>query len=286
MKKILMFAFVGFIVVACSNAENDEAIQRLQDENSALLNQLSSKDSTLSVFEESFTTIQRNLALISQREKNVTSNSGDVAAVGENRDEITKDIQAINSLLDENKQALSKLQKQLGKSGSANTGLKKLIDQLNSDIESKESEISYLKENLTAANFSVEILNEMLDSAEFRSEVQRSVIDMQNTALTTAYYAIGTFKELKDQGVVEKDGKVIGLGGSKQLKDDFNKDYFKQVDIVKVRSIALNAKKVKILTSHPSGSYSLDGGEAEKTLTISNPAQFWSASKYLVVEVQ
>lgn len=248
MKQLILILFLGSTLFACKNEETQKELENLRKENTELTNQVSAKDSTLKLFEESFTTIQQNLGMISDREKKITLHSGDVKESEESREAITKDIQAINGLLAENKSTIENLKTQVGKYGTQTSGFKKMIDQLSTDVQSKEEEISYLKENLTAANFTIDILNEMLDSSDFRNEVQAQMIQMQNSELNLAYYSIGTFKELKENGVLEKDGSFIGIGGSKQLKNDFNKDFFAQIDITKVTSIPLNAEKVKLIT--------------------------------------
>lgn len=280
--KYILFAMV--IAIGFTSCTSSSDFNKLKEENEALSNELSSKDSTLSVFEESFITISQNLSLISEREKEIEMNQGDLKEGVDTRDEITKDIQAINSLLAENKETIENLNNELSKYGQESARMSKLIDQLNSDIETKEQEISYLKENLTAANFTIEILNEMLDSAEFRNEIQADLIQLQANELNRGYFAIGTFKELKENGVVEKEGTVIGLGGSKQMKDDFNAEYFAQVDITRTRMIPLNSKKVTLLTTHPSDTFVIEG-EDQKVLKILKPIEFWSASKYLVVQI-
>lgn len=282
MKRLLILGFAALIAVSCQNEEQSAEVQRLADENEALMKQLNQKDSTLFLFEESFSAIQENLSMISEREKSIQLSSGDLKSGEDAREEITKDIQAINTLLADNKNTIARLNKSLAKYGQESAVFKKLIDQLNADIESKEEEVSYLKENLTAANFTIEILNEMLDSAEFRNEIQGDMIRMQSESMNTAYYAIGSFKDLQENEVLTKEGGVIGLGTTKNLKDNFNKDYFVQIDITKTLSIPLNAKKVEVASVHATDSYELQG-EDEKTLLIKNPTKFWEATKYLVV---
>jgi hypothetical protein len=53
---------------------------------------------------------------------------------------------------------------------------------------------------------------------------------------------------------------------------------------VKVNTIPIDSKDAKIITSHPSDSYTLNK-EKDKvvSLQITNAEKFWSASKYLVV---
>lgn len=285
-RKFLILFFMASTLLACKeNNEVDPEIQRLQDENKALNDEIATRDSTLKLFEESFTTIQRNLGLISEREREIAMRR-ELDEINLSRDEITKDIQAINNLLQENKNTIDNLRSQLKKSGADAAGFKRMIDQLSTDIQSKEEEIRYLKENLTAANFTIEILNEMLDSAEFRNEIQKGIIDMQYSELTTAYYAVGSFKDLRDNGVLTKDGTIIGLGGSKQLKDDFNQDYFAKININDFNDLSVTAKDIKIVTNHPIDSYTIENDGDKKRIKIDNPNNFWSISKYLVVETK
>jgi hypothetical protein len=48
--------------------------------------------------------------------------------------------------------------------------------------------------------------------------------------------------------------------------------------------IPLNANKVRLVTTHPTDSYVIEGDE-EKVLKILKPMEFWSANKYLVVMI-
>lgn len=280
--KSLLLVFTAVAFMACTNEEQEAEIQQLREENTELSTELSNRDSTLKIFEEGFTKIQRNLALISEREEAIELRAGDLRQGEDVREEITTDIQAINNLLNENQATIENLNAELAEYGREAQGFQRMISQLNEDVAGKEEEINYLKENLTAANFTIEILNEMLDSAEFRNEIQADMIQMQSNELNEAYYAIGTFKELEENNVVVKEGDIIGIAGTKQLKDDFNKDYFAEIDVTKVRSIPLNSTKVKIVTTHPPETYELVG-EEEKTLKILEPERFWSVSRYLVV---
>ncbi|MBR5193935.1 MAG: hypothetical protein IKW37_05990, partial [Bacteroidaceae bacterium] len=69
--------------------------------------------------------------------------------------------------------------------------------------------------------------------------------------------------------------------------DDFNKDYFTQVDIRTDKSIKLYSKSAELLTTHPDGTYELvKDNEGLLTLSILNPNKFWSVSRYLVILVK
>ena len=101
------------------------------------------------------------------------------------------------------------------------------------------------------------------------------------------FYCVGTQKELRDNNILTKEGGVIGIGTVNKLNTaDLNKDYFKEIDITKVTVIAVDAKKAKVITAHPAGSYELVGKDHVDNLTIKDTAAFWSLSKYLVVVVE
>ena len=72
------------------------------------------------------------------------------------------------------------------------------------------------------------------------------------------------------------------------MKADFDNSYFKKIDISQVKTLDLFVKKAKIITTHPSDSYQLITGQngAVEMIEITNPEKFWSASKYLVIEVE
>ena len=86
--------------------------------------------------------------------------------------------------------------------------------------------------------------------------------------------------------MLTKEGGVVGIGSVNKLNTQgLNLEYFKQVDITQVLEVPIGAKKAKLITSHPAGSYKMDvvEGKTEK-LTITDPNTFWSVSKYLVVQ--
>ena len=88
----------------------------------------------------------------------------------------------------------------------------------------------------------------------------------------------GTKKELKEQRIIE-DGEV--------LRSNFNQDYFTKIDIRVDKEIKLYSRYAKMLTDHPSSSYTLmQDANKQYVLRIENPSQFWATSKYLVILVK
>ena len=73
----------------------------------------------------------------------------------------------------------------------------------------------------------------------------------------------------------------------KVLQGNFNKNFFTKIDIRVDKEIKLYSKSAKILTMHPSSSYTLaTDAKDQYVLRITNPQLFWSTSKYLVIQVK
>ena len=77
------------------------------------------------------------------------------------------------------------------------------------------------------------------------------------------------------------------LNKGKVLQSNFNREYFTKIDIRIEKEIKLYSKDAKILTTHPSSSYTLQRNASKQyILRITNPDVFWSTSKYLVIQVK
>ena len=273
-------------MAACTNdkkgSEGDTAAadpeqEAVQKELAALKAERDSAKAERDLFIESFNNIQDNLNAIKEKEKIVTSASKEGKRA---EDQINEDIQAIYELMEKNRQQVAALNKKLKTSNAKAADLEKLIANLEIQLQQKDAEIAELKTKLEQMNIEI---NELM----LANQVKEQEISDKTAKLNTAYYAFGTAKELRRQGVITKEGGFIGIGKSEAMMKDFNKNYFTKIDITQTTSIPLAAKKAKLLTTHPSDSYKFDGpeGKVEK-LVITNPEEFWSTSKYLVVIIE
>lgn len=293
-KSILLLATISVFTVGC-NQHNDEeyntldkaklTAESLTKEQAAVLIE---KDSVVSNFLTSFEEIQSNLEQIKQKEGIITvSRSGNAESVTNNKDQIIQDINSINELMQKNKERLSGLQSKLKNANFKNSALEKLVERLTNDIKAKDEQIAQLQEQLANGN---EAFKDLLGQYDKKTEdLDKATNNLNNTTnkLQTAYYAYGTSKELKENGVISKEGGFIGLGKSEKLAKDFNKKYFTKVDIKSTKMIALNCKKAKLLTVHPSNSYKLiEKDKKVEDIEITDEEEFWSTTKYLVIEIQ
>ena len=284
MKKIKLVPF--FVIIILTNLlvsncgkgsdESENPIKDSVENVSGNLNgKLNEKDAAIQELVSSFNEIQENLNAIKEKEKIISkvTSDGDVKS---KEDQIKEDIQSIYDLMAKNKDRIGSLSKKLKNSKLQIDGLEKMIENMQATLSLKDSEIEELKTKIEGLNVELSNLTTNYKAVENESNQKTEIIN-------TAFYAIGTSKELKEKNVITKEGGIIGLGKTTKLSSDFNKEYFTKINIEKTTSINLGAKKIKILTTHPSNSYKLIGEKPIEKLEITNTKEFWSASKYLVI---
>jgi hypothetical protein len=279
MKRFLLIAFA--LTTALWSCKEDptqsEQYKQLQEANQRVAGESGMKDSTINNMFGAFNRISDNLRTIREKQGILGKGEGNVENGADMETRIVGDLRAIDSLLSANRKMIARMRKDAKAQGSQIAELQKTIDELERMISERDAEIATLKEQLASTNASLASMIAMYQDKDQLASAQRS-------ELNTAWYCVGTQKELTKNGVLTKEGGFIGIGKVSKLNTEtMNKDYFKKVDITQVMEIPINAKKAKVVTSHPTGSFKFEG-QATKLL-ITDAAQFWSVSKYLVIVV-
>lgn len=269
-------------LVAC---KNDKAAPNLPQIGQAdsLQKIIEQKDNEINDMMGVFNDIEEGFRQINEAENKVA-----LAKEGEGADRaqrIRENVKFIQQRLAQNRELIEKMRKQMRESSVKSEQLKRTLDNLVKQLEDKDNELKDLRAQLEAKNIHIEeldmtinSLNKDVTSLKGESEEKSKTIDVQDKQLNTAWYVFGTKKELKEQNILVK-GKV--------LQSSFNKNYFTKVDIRVDKEIKLYSKSAKILTMHPSSSYTLAQDANDMyVLRITNPQLFWSTSKYLVIQVK
>lgn len=282
MKKLLMMAcLAAFVLTGCNDGKNNAANSAAQAD--SLNSIIAQKDSELNDMLGTLNEIEDGLNQINEAENRVVllKNGEGVSK----RQKLKEDVQFIATRMKQNKELLAKLQKQLANSSIQGDQLKKTIENLQKQLAEKEKQLQALREELDSKDIHIAALDETINNLNTKtsnltkeSSKMTEVINAQDKQLNTAWYVFGTKKELKNQHIME-DGKV--------MTGNFNKGYFTKVDIRELSEIKLYSKSAKLLTTHPSSSYTLvRDANKQYTLRITNSQIFWSTSKYLVVLVK
>lgn len=286
---ILLIAIgVGAFSYSHYKKEYVSQVNLMESERNAFTDQLVVRDSTINDWLQTFDEVQNGLNAIKEKEKLITVNSSSgVEFTKAKKEQIMQDISSINTLLDENRKKLASLNAQLRNSGREIKGLQEMIATLETKIASSENDITALKATLTEKDFEIGKLNVLASDLQTTVTQQTETITTQVDEMNKAWLATGTFKDLKEKGLVSKEGGFLGLGRTETLTEDFIDSLFAQVDITQIKTIPVNSKDARLITEHPSGSYEMiqDPQHMIAYIEIKDPAEFWKISKYAVVEV-
>lgn len=292
MKKLAVLIVCTAVMASCDSFSGGSKDQ-LKAENDSLLMELTQRNAELDEMMGTFNDISEGFRQINAAESRVDLQRGAVAEGSmDAKQQIASDIEFIRKQMEENKEQIAKLQAMLKSSKTNSTQLKKAVESLTKELTAKTQRIEELQAELASRNIRIQELDAAVtdltaakDELTAENEAKAKAVAEQDKALNTAWFVFGTKKELKDQKILSgtglfKKGEVLKDG-------DVNKDYFTQIDLRTTKEIKLYSKDADILTTHPAGSYKLEKDDkGQLTLKITNPQEFWSVSKYLVIQVK
>lgn len=303
MKTINQFLLLTLVVVSfflLPSCVKKSSYDSLSAEKDSLLNSKVKLETEMEEYFALLNEVSENLDKIKGTEKIITVDAQNELK-GNQRDKIVNDLVYVNELIETNRQKIADLEKKLKNSSINSNQLRSTITRLTSELDSAKERIEFLEKELeekkgiiVVLDNQVNVLSQKVDNldqsvTELQQErdKQELIIIDQESELHTAWYAVGSTKELKDHNILTSGGL---FKSSKVLQDDFNKSFFVKIDTREVMTISLNTDKAKILTNHPVSSYNLVEEPAEGNkkknivVKITDPVEFWSLSKYLVVE--
>lgn len=289
MKKIAYLFVIIMVFASCGQGKKAE-VDRLKAENDSLQHAKIMLEQEVNDYFSTLNEVQQNIEKIKSAQ-NVLS----VKPLSENtpedvRNKVTEDMAYINEMIRTNKQELEDLRTKLKRSSFKLDDVEKTLAQLTKQLNEESAKVARLQTTImkkdsviTKLGTAVDSLGKNVEELASQNEEKQGVIKEQDQAINSAWYAIGSRKELRDNKIVTSDGI---FSAQKVLQADFNKNYFVKVDARNTRSIPLySTTKARILTNHLKTSYTLEKENENYVLVITNPAEFWSVSKYLVVEV-
>ncbi|MBQ1669079.1 MAG: hypothetical protein II066_00475 [Prevotella sp.] len=282
MKKLAFFAVCALAIASCTDGVK-QANLAAEAQRDSLNSIIAQKESEITDMMTTLSDIEEGFREITEAQSRVT-----LAKQGEGTNSaqrIRENMQFIQQTMKQNKELINKLKQQVREGSVKSEQLKKIIDNLTEQMEEKDRQIQSLREELDKKDIHIAELDERV--ADLNSNVENlteetnqksQTIDQQDKQLNTGWFVFGTKKELKEQNILA-DGEV--------LRSNFNKEYFTKIDIRIDKEIKLYSKSAKMLTSHPSSSYTLQrDANKQYVLRITDPQLFWSTSKYLVILVK
>lgn len=281
---------LSLMVVGCTGNKGS-SYDKLKTSYDSLLLQSDKNQADLNEAIGIINEVESNLSQIADAEHRVQADALKGELNQSQKQQIMDEISLLRQTLQENKQNLAQQQEKLKRSGINIAALNKKIDLLSSQIAEKDQMIQSLQADLESARGMIARQDSLITEQTEKGAVNEATIAIQNkklqaqdAALHQAYYCFGTLSELKEENIIKGGGL---FSKAKVLPEGFNQDYFKQVDTRDLTTIALFAAKAHLRTQHPASSYHFEkDADGNQTLVIDNQQEFWSLSKYLVVEVE
>ena len=277
---IACFSLIAF--TSCKKEQKAPQLENAQ-QNDSLQKIIAERDNEINDMMETFNQIEEGFRQINEAENRVNIMK-DGEGTNKKR-QLMENIRFIANTMKENRELIAKLRQQLRESSVKGDQFKKTIENLVRELDSKDQQLQQLRAELDAKDIhineldaTINTLNTNVSNLQEESSKKTETINAQDKQLNTAWYVFGTKKELKEQHIIE---------GDKVLESNFNKSYFTKIDIRVDKEIKLYSKSAKILTIHPSGSYTLErNANKQYVLRITDPKAFWSVSRYLVITVK
>ncbi|WP_375559513.1 hypothetical protein ACE193_17485 [Bernardetia sp. OM2101] len=194
---------------------------------------------------------------------------------------IDQGMQQIERQMQANRAKVAELERKLKESGQQNSALANTVAMLKRSLEDKEAEITQMRGRIADLEGEVEGWKSRYSGKIDELDSTNVVLEDTRTVANTAYYVVGTEKELKDKDIIINDKKGFEPDGRAKSK-------FTAIDIRTVNSIVIGsasdvkAKKVKLLPSRPSGSFRIEERGGNVYLEITNSEKFWE-TKYLAI---
>lgn len=294
---ISFIVLVGLGLVIILNKQDQ--LKKLNNEYSDLTTMYQERDSLVNEFTATFDEIEQNLTFVQNKRGQLSIENPEGNPT--KSEAIVADIKLMNTMLEESSKKIEDLEKKLTASGIDIKSFKNKIAQLTKNVEEQSASIENLKIQLAERDQKIAQMDEKMiiletdiqlknnelvmkdDSLKFKSET----ITQKDDELNKAYFAMGTFRELKDNGVVEKDGGFLGIGRNEKLQENLNDEYFTEIDKRSTDVFPVFSKKVEMISQHPDSSYRyIYDNDQVAYVKIENPEEFWKLTKYAVIEVK
>lgn len=282
--------FILVLLVLSSCGYKSAEYEALKAQNDSLLLAKQTMQTEINGYFSAMNEIEQNIEKIKTTEGMILISSKDIELESNAREKINEDLVYLNQMLKNNREELDNLKAKIKKSSFKSAELERSLMRLSKALEAESAKVVLLEKEIAKKDSlirdlgeAVEVMTVSIDSLKNNITKQTSKIKVQDETIHTAWYVFGTRKELKEQNITTSGGL---FKARKVLQSDFNKNYFARIDARKTKTIPLFSTRAKILTSHPKSSYTLEKDNGNFVLLIVDTDDFWSVSRYLVIEVE
>ena len=284
---VALLVFCCMLVTAgCNNKQKEEELQKqlslAQNEQTLLQQQIGERDAYFEEMMRAVNDAYTNLEKARAKEAQVMQHEGGEGVLqftnAETRRNLLQNVSDIGDALKENRKRIADLQSKAKSAYGEIAGLNELIDNMKKSLQEREQSIALLETRVKGLESEVNEKTQVI-------AVKDIMIDEQQKKLNTAYYVVGTRKELEEKGIiVDEGGFPWGLFGSTTvMSGQFDPMYFSSIDKTQDQTIHVGGEIDEILPRRSEDSFAIARPDKNSSdLTIVSPSQFWQ-DKYLVI---
>jgi chromosome segregation ATPase len=283
MKTYLKLMTLPFLLLACSGPQNPDNVPE-NDLNDSLTAVATTRVTAHNEWLADMRRISKTLDSINTVRNTIYLKTKDQGEFTQNAvSDINSRIMVLNTLLKRNGEDVLRLNKRLSKAAHLNAGLKDSINSLNNQLVEKQQEVMDLYALISELDSEFHGLEAELYTLYAQNAIQNARIVKSIEEANTVYYAIGTKTQLQKKAILDKNTGLIGLGPA-LLNNEMDPKLFTKADQREVKEFELNSRHVKLMTIHSTSSYKLQKeGKTIRRLLITDPAEFWRISRFLVI---
>ena len=296
MKRLFFALLLSLSVILTSCVENSSKYKALKAQLDSLNTEYGIQSSELDEVFATLNEVEAGLKSIRESENiiAVQSQTQDGMEVpAESKIQIKQDMEAVKQAIKKYQQQIAELKKdnriqsqQFKKRLNAlSKELKEkseLIENLTAQLDEKDAQLEIKTKEIASLGEVVSNLKNEVNTLSVEEKKLKDKVASQEQELYSVYYIVGSMSDLIDAGVITKGG----LFKSAKVSYLSEQDTFVKIDYRNISIINTNAKRAKVLSIHPKGTYTLenDAESGEVSLIISDPAAFWEQTKYLVIQ--
>lgn len=206
------------------------------------------------------------------------------------KDRVIKSIANMRDQIESDKKKIARLEAQLAGSRTQLKSVQQIVDRLKASIGEKETIMAELQDRLG-------IMGETIETERRASEreiaTREMTIQEKEDALEDAarraniiYYTVGKRSDLKELGVIDRKGGILGIGKVTLVTKSLDTGDFSEINLLDTTEIRFPATKkgYSVLSNHVATTYSVEKDGNEYVFTITDPENF-RKQKFLVIEL-
>ena len=296
MKKLFVIGIAALPFFFASCAGNSAKLEAANERADSLENVITEKDTEIDALFEVLSDIENNLTEISTRYSQISSLRQQHPEKNANvKGQITDQLAVIENMMSQNKAKIASLNGKIASLNDENSKLQGFIETLNARMEEQENQINNLMNELTISKETIKKLSGNVSELTQSNQEKDARIAQQEEEMAyladqshKAYYVVGNYSELKEKGIVNKEGGL--LFKTQHATSNVNVKNFTLIDKTKVTTIDVNLRKVSIISTHPKDSYEIiydeNDSKLAKQLVIKDVAKFWSTTDFLIISTK